>query len=1337
MKKIIRQRLGAFLLAMAMCTGFIAYSSPVAEASDSTQYVEGEVVALVDSMEEAVTLAELYGVELKSYAYGVAVLEEPEPVAVISGITIMGGADNLPTLYPNEVYYPLDVDYISADDEDVAAIYATTGYELDETDVDMLDSSATGEGVVVAIIDTGADCDHEYIKDSVDSSLSYNSYYKTYGNDAVEDDYGHGVHVAGIIAGAAKTKTSSYTISGVAPNATLMIIKADRPSDHGFEVASLSTAINYAVAKGADIINMSLGSAYNNGYYSEVMKTAVDAAEAAGVLVICAAGNESYEHAGYPAAFDSTIAVSATKYGYEFDDSYSNYGPEIDIAAPGTYLCSSYLEGDYVYMAGTSMATPVVTGIAALAMQANPDATAAEIRTLLTSTAKDAGEFGYDEYYGAGIVNAYAALNGEAYTATYVVDEETSYEVGFASGTILIQPADPTGTLDFGGWSEDKISETYFDFTTELDSDITLYAQWLKETQAAPSAPTVLTGYAEQTIVLNTIEGAEYGMNTSNKVPGTWQEDTTFEELEVNKTYYFFARMAETDENSASESSDVLIVTTTLTELEFTDGVSLDTITYGDAWSDVLDAIGYATTLAGTYTIAIDGVAIDNSDMPSVGEYTYEVLFNSNDKDYTNIHVAYCTVTVEAEEVGIEWGDTTVAYTGYEAAPTVTITSLVNEDDDVTAIVSGTGTDVGTDYTATVTGLYGEDADNYKLPTDDITTTYDIIMSNGVVYPDNTRLYVEYGETISEEVFIWAADEIDGDTSDTASAYTSDYGTMTFAIGETKLSEVQVTSSDVYEGVLVALLEYDTAEKIATIGGNTISATYSGNSNISETVNSEAIYLEISQLEITADMVENIAKQTYTGSAIEPTISIDGLYLDYDYTVTYTDNISTGTATATIEGIGYCTGTVNKTFTIAAASATTTGGSGGSTSSSSTEEEDETADVDVDTDDGTTTASFELEVEVDDNVASVVIGESAVEDAIAELLDEVDADDDAIVEISIVLDDDADTVETEISTDLLETIADSDITAISIKTDFGTITIPVETVAELIDLADDEDIVISIKQVADEDITAKLGDVKIVDLTITADGEEITSFNDEKIKIGIPFELEAWQTGGEVVVWYIDDDGETSLVDCEYDSDKGIAIFETLHFSCFAVGWEAVSYVYSNQFIDIVDGAYYYDAVLWAVKNEITSGTSDTTFSPDMTATRAQVVTLIWNAMGSPAPSAVDHAFTDLDESAYYYDAVLWAVENEITSGTSDTTFGPDEDCTRGQIVALLWNTANNPEVSAENAFEDVSDSAYYYSAILWAISKEITNGATDTTFEPESICTRAQIVTFLYRYFA
>ena len=169
-------------------------------------------------------------------------------------------------------------------------------------------------------------------------------------------------------------------------------------------------------------------------------------------------------------------------------------------------------------------------------------------------------------------------------------------------------------------------------------------------------------------------------------------------------------------------------------------------------------------------------------------------------------------------------------------------------------------------------------------------------------------------------------------------------------------------------------------------------------------------------------------------------------------------------------------------------------------------------------------------------------------------------------------------------------------------------------------------------------------------------------------------------------------------------------------------------------FVDAPASSYFYEAVMWAVESGVTTGVSANRFDPNGVCTRAQAMTFLWRTAGSSKPETRAMPFTDVPVGSYYYDAVLWAVENGITKGTSDTTFSPNMTCSRAQIVAFLWRSEKSPAASSRNPFADVKSSAYYADAVLWAVKEDITKGTTNTTFSPNAVCTRAQIVTFLWR---
>ena len=170
-----------------------------------------------------------------------------------------------------------------------------------------------------------------------------------------------------------------------------------------------------------------------------------------------------------------------------------------------------------------------------------------------------------------------------------------------------------------------------------------------------------------------------------------------------------------------------------------------------------------------------------------------------------------------------------------------------------------------------------------------------------------------------------------------------------------------------------------------------------------------------------------------------------------------------------------------------------------------------------------------------------------------------------------------------------------------------------------------------------------------------------------------------------------------------------------------------------NFFTDVHAEDYYYDAVLWAAQEGVTGGTSDTLFAPNAGCTRAQAVTFLWRAAGSPEPKTLS-SFADVPADAYYAKAAAWAVENGVAKGVSETAFAPDAGCTRAQIVTFLWRAQQSPASGGENPFTDVPADAYYAQAVAWAVENGAAKGVNETAFAPDDNCTRAQIVTMIYR---
>jgi len=257
-------------------------------------------------------------------------------------------------------------------------------------------SNQTGAGVKVCVVDTGIDKDHPDLQANIVGGRNFVAKGLTVDPTKWDDDNGHGTHVAGTIAAV----NNNIGVVGVAPQASLLAAKVLNRQGSGY-FSDIMAGIDWCAQSGAKVISMSLGSSSDVQAFHDT----VDAAYANGVLVIAAAGNDYGGPVSYPAAYDSVVAVSATDSNNNLA-SFSSVGPQVELAAPGVNILSTWMGGGYNTISGTSMATPHVSGVAALAIQANPLMSNVEIRTLLQNTADDLGAVGKDNWFGYGLVDA-------------------------------------------------------------------------------------------------------------------------------------------------------------------------------------------------------------------------------------------------------------------------------------------------------------------------------------------------------------------------------------------------------------------------------------------------------------------------------------------------------------------------------------------------------------------------------------------------------------------------------------------------------------------------------------------------------------------------------------------------------------------------------------------------------------------------------------------------------------------------------------------------------------------------------------------------------------------
>ena len=379
----------------------------------------------------------------------------------------------------------------------------------------------------------------------------------------------------------------------------------------------------------------------------------------------------------------------------------------------------------------------------------------------------------------------------------------------------------------------------------------------------------------------------------------------------------------------------------------------------------------------------------------------------------------------------------------------------------------------------------------------------------------------------------------------------------------------------------------------------------------------------------------------------------------------------------------------------------------------------------------TTTASLAPEVTAKNGEATAAVDSKAVSDAIAA----AKADGAKEIVIAPVVKGSAGKVSVELPKTAVNDIVESSDAALNIQTDVGSIDIPNDTLSEILKAAGSTDIAMSVEKVNPTAVKdslpagAKLENAVAVEFSISSGDKTIASFGGKALKVSVPVDAKKFADGKTYTAFVVSADGKVETTTAKIVG--GEAVVEMRHFSTVVI----TDQVAAAAFSDVAAGAYYYDAVQWAAANGVTAGTDDTHFSPNRPCTRAQVVTFLWRAAGCPKAEGKT-PFTDVAADTYYSDAVTWAYEQGITGGTSATTFSPNTAVTRAQVVTFLYRYEKPAAGTAVNPFADVQKNAYYYDAVQWAYADGVTDGTDETHFSPNTVCTRGQIVTFLYRDF-
>ena len=728
---------------------------------------------------------------------------------------------------------------------------------------------------------------------------------------------------------------------------------------------------------------------------------------------------------------------------------------------------------------------------------------------------------------------------------------------------------------------------------------------------------------------------------------------------------------------------------------------------------------------------------------------TPEYRFSSTGSISTAVPGSY-TLTVSYE-------DDNNVYTGtYTFA--ITKLDLAN----ATIEADGTLTYTGSEQTQNVTVKYGENvitAENYTVTnnkrTDAGTQTLTVTANAGSTLYTGSKTY---------EFTIAKATPTADDFTFTAPANLA-YD------GSPKAASVTTTNAEI--GAVT--VSYNPADP-------TNAGTYTVKIRTAETTNYKAATnltadewkFTIAKATITENMVGSIGDLTYTGEALTPALSVTGLTAGTDYEVTYANNTNAGTATATVTGKGNYEGTIVRNFTIKPASMNFVKEVYVSRHTNVRSEQTITLQSITGVKGEALTPSVTLEAPSSaDNIFTVAPAYDAATGSVTFTLNGTAGSVTYKVKLTSTNSNYADG-----EYNLVFTASHRTVIAITFEDGSATYTskpiryetasagesgtwtytyVPVDGSGASLDALTSLPLTVGTYNVtAHFENADHIGD-KTVTFVITkatpATPPEIKVDNTDTtlgelgnkmlVGIGVPGTINWYGPDGKLITkphnTKIEANTEYSWTFVPDDSTNYNGISgKTTPYVRDDLSWlpGVLGGGSSFSFHDVTRFDYYYDSVKWAADNGIASGTSRFAFSPDAVCTRAQTVTFLWRAAGSPLPRYRVSPFTDVHSYDYYYEAVLWAVEQGITTGLTATTFGPDETVTRGQVATFLYRAASAAKPNTFNPFTDVKPTAYNYGAILWAYDNRITTGTSTTTFSPDAFCTRAQIVTFLYRYY-
>ncbi len=714
-----------------------------------------------------------------------------------------------------------------------------------------------------------------------------------------------------------------------------------------------------------------------------------------------------------------------------------------------------------------------------------------------------------------------------------------------------------------------------------------------------------------------------------------------------------------------------------------------ETPTYGDTWGKILTinqtklsaTIG-EESIAGKFALMVNGKDYNGSAIPAAGNHEYEIVFTSTDGTFHNVVVVSNTVIVAKRVAKLAWSNTTQTYTGKELMPTVTIANRVGNDTVSAGMAVSPVEPINEgEYTFTVMILIGPASINYVLPEEDLSQSFTITPANAAGF-----VAVYLGTDANNNGLLDEGDTLNTDISGVTPTMAQRVGIVyqwfngDDAIQDATDSSYVLQDTDT-EGSIYCVVTF-AKNIIGKITSNRLAIAQKALTGPIEITGTLTVGETLTVSEPTNTEIPDDA---YTVAWYRDNVLIPG-EIGLTHVVTKEDQGKWLKVVITaVEGSGY-TGTLTATTS-------------GKIPAAMPDQPVITASAG----DGRVTLRWVKPFD----------GGSAITGYSLQVSDSMSAQ----VGGDILLDRDA-TSYTVTGLKNGETYSFT----LSVHTENG------DAVSETVTAAPSAPVPSGGGTVSKQYTILEGENGRF-------DGENGLSFRSEgAYKLFSSAAVNGKKLGSGD---FSTAAGSTILtLKPEYLSTLAAGKYELK--MTFTDGYSKATFIIDekieNPFNDVAADAYYYDAVLWAVSKGITSGTTAATFSPDTTCTRAQTVTFLWRAMGSPEPTTTANPFTDVSVDDYYYKAVLWAVSKGITSGTTATTFGPNAVCSRAQVATFLWRAEGSPLVNFAMNFTDIPADSYYAEAVRWAVSEGITSGTGAATFSPAADCTRAQIVTLLFR---